>query len=82
MVQACQTLPSVAKKLELIQVSHVLRLNVFVFVGELTICILGMEMLCHAKEIRESSGGGRLMPTIIMQSLGPVLIVWANNLLR
>jgi hypothetical protein len=46
---------ALSKKLELIQVSHVLKLNVLVFVGELSICILGTEMLGCTKEIRESS---------------------------
>jgi hypothetical protein len=73
---------ALTKKLELIQVSHLLRLNVLVFVAELSICILGKEMLCRAKEIRESIGGGRVMPTIIAQSLGPTFIFRAKNLPR
>jgi hypothetical protein len=39
------------EKLKLIQVSHILGLNVLVFLGELAIQVLGAKMLCRTKEL-------------------------------
>ena len=57
------------EKLKLSQVSHILGLNILVFVGEFSICVFGTKMLCHTKELRESHSGSQVMVTIVPQFL-------------
>ena len=67
-------------KLELIQVSHILGLNVLIFVGEFSICILSAVMLCRAENIRESYCGCRMVPTIVARTLIATFILRTDNL--
>jgi hypothetical protein len=69
-----------SEQLQLVQISNILRLNVLVFVGELPISVLGMVMLCRAKEFGKSSGGGFMIPAVVTQSLDPTFILGTDDL--
>jgi hypothetical protein len=56
-VEHVERFHAVPEKLKLIQVSHILGLNILVFVGEFSICVLGTKMICCTKELRESRSG-------------------------
>jgi hypothetical protein len=68
------------EKLKLIQVLHILGLNILVFVGEFSIRVLDTKMLCRTKELRESSSGSQVMVTIVARSLGSTFLFRADNL--
>ncbi len=53
------------EKLKLIQVSHILGLNILVFVGKFSICALGTKILRHTKELRESRSGSQVIAIIV-----------------
>jgi hypothetical protein len=69
-----------SEKLMLIPVSHILGLNILVFVGEFSIHVIGTKMLCRTKKLTESSGGSQVMVTIVAQSLGSTFLFRADNL--
>ncbi len=64
-VEHVERIHAFPEKLKLIQVPHILGLNILVFVGEFSICILGTKMLHRTKELRESSSDSRVMVTIV-----------------
>jgi hypothetical protein len=64
-VEHVQRIHAFSKKPKLIQISHVLGLNILVFVGEFSIHVLGMKMLCRTNELRESRSGSQVMATIV-----------------
>ena len=79
-VEHIKHLHAFPEKLKLIQVSHILGLNVLVFVGELAIGVLGAEMLRRAKKLWDGSCGSRVIPIIVARSLSSTFALRANNL--
>ncbi len=79
-VEHIKRLHAFPEKLKLIQISYILKLDVFVFVGELTIQGLGTKMLCRTKELWDGSCGSQVMLIIVVQSLSFMFTLGANNL--